>query len=759
MTDRQPPILDWNFPLPRTHTGVLIGNGLQGLMVWGVDTLNVTVARAGFWDHRGGRRFSPQGDFASLRKLIEAGDEAGVKRLITGDANADDRKVTDRTRQLGGGRLELQFPDGLVPTFGRLNTATAVLEITLSNAAGRTALVHIHQAFEPLDAGELAWIAGDATLLDQTDVRLLPAWDTSHDSFADLGIAPPLRWSERDAGGFVQHLPEDAGLAIAWRRGRDGTVALATSLGDEDGSQAKAIATAGCDTATRRSVRQAADRWWATYWRDVPTVELPDAELQHAYDYGVYKQAGLTSPSGVAATLQGPWMEEYQLPPWSNDYHFNINVQMVYSPCLATNRASHLTPLWELLKSWFPSLLDSGERFFGVRDAMMLPHAVDDRCAVVGTFWTGTIDHGCSAWMALTAWQHYRYTLDRAILTDLAWPLLVGAFNGFYAMFERVTDVDGRERLSLPVSVSPEYNGSQMNAWGRDASFQLAAAHRVAQVLGDAAALLGRPVDPRWAEVSATLPPYTLVDAGSRHARIALWAGQDLAENHRHHSHLASIYPFCSIDPYAAEHQRIVAKSIEHWNVKGAGQWTGWCIPWAAILCARLGLADAASLWLTFWKRNFTNVGHGTLHNADFSGATAWADGALGYPDFRVPADRPNHEVMQMDAAMGAVTAILELLVQCRRDAIHVLPALPKHWRNLRFSGIRAEGAVLISAVVREGRAVEVGVFSERGGPLRLAPGLGDAWTVDDVRHTGAFYEAKLMAGQRVTLRRAPVRH
>ncbi|MCU0368253.1 MAG: hypothetical protein MUF39_05435, partial [Cyclobacteriaceae bacterium] len=52
-------VLTWNFPLNRTHTGILLGNGTQGLMVWGKDNqLKITIGRAGFWDHRGGNEFS-----------------------------------------------------------------------------------------------------------------------------------------------------------------------------------------------------------------------------------------------------------------------------------------------------------------------------------------------------------------------------------------------------------------------------------------------------------------------------------------------------------------------------------------------------------------------------------------------------------------------------------------------------------------------------------------------------------------------------
>ena len=71
-------------------------------------------------------------------------------------------------------------------------------------------------------------------------------------------------------------------------------------------------------------------------------------------------------------------MEDYQLPPWSNDYHFNINVQMIYTPALATNRLANFKPLWRMINGWMPQLKKNGEAFFGRPGALMLPHAVDD---------------------------------------------------------------------------------------------------------------------------------------------------------------------------------------------------------------------------------------------------------------------------------------------------------------------------------------------------------------------------------------------
>lgn len=687
--------LTWHFPLPRPHTGVLLGNGTQGLMVWGTDRLNITVGRAGFWDHRDATPFTANITFPALRRLLEAGDAAGVRAAF---AEPGRPMTYRRPCQIGGGRFELKFAGNAVPQLAVLDIHTGTLTVTLSTGAK----IMIRQAMD----AEVAWLETSAAYR----LKLIPSWDFVGEALAKDGVQPPVRWKT----GFLQTLPADEPLAMAWARlGK--RLTLATALGAKAREEVERLTQA----------KPARSTWWRQYWRDVPRVELPDPILQHAWDYGVYKQAGLTSPLGVAATLQGPWMEEYQLPPWSNDYHFNINAQMIYWPALATNRLAHFAPLWTMIQGWLPLLRENAAKFFGTPDALMLPHAVDDRCGVVGSFWTGTIDHACTAWMAQMAWLHYRYSLDERVLQELAWPLLRGAFNGYWAMLE---EFEGR--LSLPVSVSPEFNGAGMNAWGRDASFQLAALHFVAKTLPRAAGLLGEPVDERWARVSREVPAYS-----TENGRIALWRGQDLTYSHRHHSHLGALYPFVTIDPFDDAHREIVRNSLRHWQSTGAGNWTGWCLPWASILCSRCAMPDAAVAWLHWWHDVFTNVGNGTLHDSDFPGA-----GGLHAPTELGGQAHP--EVMQMDAGMGAVTAITELLVQCRGDVIHVLPALPRRWRQLKFDGIRTEGAFLIGATVKAGRVVEVRVTSLAGGPLELAY---DGKTVR--RHT--------RAGQRLTFRSA----
>ena len=680
-----PPDICFNFPLPRPHCGIALGNGTLGILAWGDEFLCLTIARAGFWDHRGGNAFTTDATFARLRARLESGDEAGVIALF--DVPPADAATPPRPAQIGGARLEIRFADDARPLRGTLK-ADGTLEIVFND--GRA--IVIEMAMDD----EVAWMSG----LEDAQLMLRPSWEWVGEELGKVGVEAPLEIGIDDGLGFIQTLPADDALALVARK-RGDLWLIATALGEAEEAAKAAVSRA----------RQKPDIdpkfFWKHYWRDVPRVQLPDESLQHFWNIALRKQAGLTTPGGVAATLQGPWMEEYQLPPWSNDYHFNINLQMIYWPALATNRLEHFEPLWEMLREWMPILRANGEQFFGRAGALMLPHAVDDKCQINGTFWTGTIDHACTAWMAQMAWLHYRYGLDESILKEIAWPLLNGAFEGYWAMHEVVDN-----KFSLPISVSPEYRGTSMNAWGKGASFQLAAWHIIAQILPLAAQVLGEEIDPRWREVEEKLPPYALVNN-----RIGLWDGLELEESHRHHSHLASIWPFASIDPLDEMHWETVALSIRFWNKVGSGQWTGWCVPWASILCSRLDLADAAATWLHWMLDNFTNVGWGTTHNADFVGTALHSDGSL-YS--RVKPE--NKEVMQMDATMGFISAVTEMLVQCRRDGIHVTPSIPRRWREFSFDGIRCEGAFFVGADIENGAVVTVRVQSEKGGILRLFP-------------------------------------
>ncbi len=702
--------LAWDFPLPRTHTGIPLGNGTLGALVWGGTEVRLTIGRNGWWDHRGATDFTRQIDFPRLKDLLQGGREAEVGQYFKpepGPPGSGRRPI-----QLPVGRLDLTLPDGLVPVQATFDRIAGVLTIAAS-APGR--------ALEVLEVGiaaaaEVLWVRLPSALRGRVGVRLLPAWTFPAVSaeLSQVGYAPPETWDEAHGGGFHQALPADPGLALAWRD-RGEWLVVSTALGDAPRPLAEALAK---ESDLPSLATEAAARW-RRFWGRVPALSLPDARLQRSHDHGLLRLAGLHQPQAVPATLQGPFTEEDAVPPWSNDYHFNINAQLLAYPAYSANVCDHLDGFWAMVRSWFPVLQGNAERFFHAPGAMMLPHAVDDRGQAIGSYWQGTIDHASTAWVGHLAWLRWRHSGDKAFLRDLVWPLLSGGFLGFWAMLD---EDPASGALRLPVSVSPEMGEGAPGNWGANASFQLAAVHWLARTLPQAAAALGEPVDPRWEQVRTRLPQFAAFtppqespwdDPEPAHRRrIGLWEGQDLAYSHRHHSHLAGFYPFAIIDPLDPANARLVERTLERWVERGAGSWCAWSLTWAAATLAHAGWSTGSLGWMSWLLDNCLNEGGAIGVGGMRGNMNHWCsadDAHRGYP-----------EIMQLDANLGIISAIHALLVHTYDGEVRVLPSIPWRWRQFSFDGIAVEGGFIVGATVSDLRLTEVRITSLRGEDLRL---------------------------------------
>ena len=387
---------------------------------------------------------------------------------------------------------------------------------------------------------------------------------------------------------------------------------------------------------------------------------------------------------------------------------------MCYWPAFRANRPENLKPVFRMLTQWLPRLKQYAKNFVGIDDGIMLPHAVDDHGTCMGGFWSGIIDHACAAWMVQMMYDYCDYYSDMDYLRDTVFDFMRGVMRVFREMIRR--NEDGS--LELPVSVSPEYRGSRMDAWGANSSFQLAAIHRLAENLIAAARLLDKECDPFWQEVLEKLPKASIygdenpendpneawVEGG---AEIALWEGLPLPESHRHHSHLAGICPFDTIDLEDPRWRRIVANTRQRWISKGMGQWSGWSMPWAAMLHCRFYGADAAELMLEIFKRAYTNEGGATLHDTAFKG-------------FSLMGEWSRKEVMQMDAAMGAVAAIQDMFVQSRRNVLYVGAGLPARWENPGVRHMPAPGGFRVSCDFRRGKCTFLEITATRDNLLKL---------------------------------------
>lgn len=662
------------YPLPTRHEGAPLGNGYLGLYAWGTGReLSLTVGCGALWDHRGGMKWSPAQNYRDIRRCLEAKDEAGLKAIFKTVLLPNGNPQVPTIIPVA--RLVLTLREGATLLRNELDRSQGLVRCVYGMPDGNEGVLELR-----VDMEQKCLFAFRCA--DVEDFRLLSGYESSIidggnwlGALGGNGYPPPQCTVRENFWGFVQEMPADPAYGLAVRKdGELWTAQYWQGLPADELERRQLV----LDCVSWTALSEENLVWWKDYWQKTPKLSTGNDVLDELYLDGMFKFGAMTTPGGVAAGLQGPWIEDCGYPPWSSDYHFNINLEMCYWPAFRAGLFENLRIVLDMVWSWREQLRENARFYIGIPDGYMLPHSVDDRCTCMGDFWTGAVDHACTAWVAQMMFDYYDYSGDRNFLESVAYPFMKGAMNVYLAQME--TRPDGT--LCLPLTTSPEYRDAQMDAWGANASFQLAACHRLNRNLLVAAEILGETPDPRWKDVEKRLPVVSLY--GDReHAEIGLWDGLALEESHRHHSHLAGLCPFDVIDPEDPAWAPIVARSFERWVNLGMGQWSGWCLSWAAMLMNRLNHPEAAEMILEIWKRVFNNKGGASTHDAQFQG-------------FSTCYGRPN--IMQMDGAMGCLAAVQDCFLHSRQGVLHLFAGISRRRAaDAGFEGLFAPGGFRVN--------------------------------------------------------------
>lgn len=694
-------VIPWELETAFCHHGIPLSNGVYGALIWFQEqTIMLTVNRADYWDHRGGIVKTDACTYSNLKELLTQGDFEGARQLYPVQMiNGKEKRPT----RLPMGRFELKLKPGVTIESAALHLQTAEASIICRVNEEKYVLKLTIMIDRPI-----LQISGNRELL--ADFIPRPSYDFPKVKayYDDFGINPYTPLRTPNAVGWVQELPADPACAV-FAEWSDSVLSIAAEFGD---TASEAEAAAARHLAALRGVfyeksSEETKQSWKELWAQTADISLPDEEIERIYYMGIYRMLGNSMPGRIAPTLQGPWAEEYRIPPWSCDYHFNINVQECLWPAYGANLLPCLQPLFTMIDQWKPILSHNAKRFVDIDDGYMLGHSVDDRGLPVGGMWTGTIDQANTSWVAQLMWQYARYAGDQKFLLEEVYPFMKGALRVFAAMMEWEDDT-----YALPISVSPEFGGSSANGLGRNSSFFLVNVHFLCEKLIETAETYGiKDADMAMIrDIRSKLPTFT---AGPRQYQefgkkpgdeIYLWERQPLTESHRHHSHLAGIFPFDTMDMADSYTREATLNAYRSWVDKGMGRWAGWSFPWASILHNRLGNPDMALFSLHILKEMYMMPGYATAHNGKYAGFTQF-----------VGAD-----VMQVEAAIAASAAVLEMYVQCVRGTIRIFTGLSKRFKEAAFSGIRAEGAFLLSGVKSQGQVREITVYAERDEWLRF---------------------------------------
>jgi alpha-L-fucosidase 2 len=276
--------------------------------------------------------------------------------------------------------------------------------------------------------------------------------------------------------------------------------------------------------------------------------------------------------------------------------------------------------------------------------------------------------------------------------------------------------------MQVPLGYSPEWGEGSSARYGPDPACDIAMIRWLALSLIEAAKVLGIEGEEAdgWRDTLDLLADYPQGPDG-----LHVTEGQPLIHSHRHHSHLMAIHPLGVLTTDGSEDERaLIERSMAHLVKTGMGQWAGHGMGPSSLIAARVGRGNMAWLHCELYAR--CCITPSTIHvNGDYR--------RFGLTQFT---NRP----MTIEGGFAYAAAIMEMLLQSWGGTIRLFPAVPDHWHDTGFEDLRAEGAFVVSARLREGEVAFARIRSEVGGVC----GLRNPWPGEDVIVRGPDGDSQL---------------
>ncbi len=425
------------------------------------------------------------------------------------------------------------------------------------------------------------------------------------------------------------------------------------------------------------------------------------------FQYGRYLLIASSRQGSLPANLQGIWNAKNN-PPWSCDYHFNVNIQMNYWAAYCANLCETALPYIDFVNSLKKpgrivayKTLGIGEEKNGEPDfekaTGWMIHTMVTPLGFVGPGWEWKWGWAPTngAWATQNMFDYYLYTLDIEKLKNDIYPTMEECALMWTQLLRKDTKSG---RLVVSPGFSPEHGPvAAGNTYDQSIIYNLyedvihAADELIAKGFEDC---VNKELVATVKEQIKYLQPIHIGKWG----QIKEWYDEDkffmrgfrtkgVQKKHRHLSHLLSLYPFRQIDADNPEMLKAALTSLEDRGMRS----TGWGLAVRLLSYARLRRGNEC-------EEIIGNILSSAILKNLFG----------------------THPPFQIDGNFGLVAGICEMLLQSHNGYIHLLPALPDTWREGEIEGILARGNFEIGIKWTVGKLKQGTVKANMGGRCSL---------------------------------------
>jgi alpha-L-fucosidase 2 len=417
------------------------------------------------------------------------------------------------------------------------------------------------------------------------------------------------------------------------------------------------------------------------------------------FQYGRYLLiASSRENSPLPAHLQGVWNDSVASRiGWTCDMHLDINTQMNYWPSETTNLSQCNKPLFRWIEEKLvPFGRLTAQKSYGLNG--WVAELVSNAWGFTAPYWHYNLSPcpTSGVWIATHLWEHYLFTGNVDFLKECAYPIIKESAEFF---IDYIFEDPKSGYLTSGPSISPEnifiVNREEFSA-SIGTVYEIVMIREIFNNFLEASKVLefNNSLTDRVKSAVDRLQPFEIGPKGELKEWSHNYASKD--PQHRHTSHLLSLFPFNQITPEKTPELAEAAKTCIKLRMNPEEGWedTGWARSMMMLYSARLLEREKTYSNILAMEQYLAN-NNLMIKHPPTRGAPSFAD------------------VYELDGNTGLTTCIAEMLLQSHNDELHLLPVLPKEWSEGSVKGLCARGGFEVNIEWKNGVLLNAVIYSK----------------------------------------------